>query len=654
MKRILLLLFVFISLNAFSQINIKEGSFRKIDGYVMLDKSEHLDDNDNPMALIKVTTENISAEERARFTYKGNIETYFDVQQHEDGQTYLYISAKPATFIEIIHPDYGKTEYTFPFDLCDYCGYEMVVQYVPLVPVVTQESSKPKKTYLIVKSDQTDAHIYIDDELVNTHEAYKAVDVGSTHTYKIECNLYHTESGSVTVNDRTEIEKKLRPAFGYINISTSPEQGAKAFVDGDYVGLTPITTDKIKSGSHTVVVMKDMYKMKEQSYNVVDGQTTNATLNMDADFVTATGDIDINTTPMDATIYIDGKNYGETPNYISDILIGEHELKLTRQGCAELKKTIVVKEGETLTINETLQTGKEITITTDQSGDKIYVDGNYAGISPVTTNLSFGNHEIKAERNGKTVNKNIEVSQAETNGGVSDKCELTFFANQTISVNGVSFTMVAVEGGTFLMGASRDPYLEEFPVHNVTLSDYYIGETEVTQELWETVMKDRPSCSFGNKKPVGNVSWDDCQEFITKLNQLTGKNFRLPTEAEWEYAARGGNRSNDYKYSGSDTIQNVAWYNYNYNTTHDVKTKQANELGIYDMTGNVWEWCQDWYGKYSGSSQTNPTGPSSGNYRVKRGGGNDGGSFKPVMQRGYDTSGSKGCTYGLRLSLSKD
>ncbi len=421
MKKVLLVIFALISLNVFSQINVKEGSFRKIEGYVMLDKNKHLDDNDNPMALIKITTENISAEERARFRYNGNIETYFDVQQHEDGQTYLYISAKPATFIEIIHPDYGKTEYTFPFDLCDYCGYEMVVQYVPLVPVVTQESSKPKKTYLIVKSDQTDARIYIDDELVNTHEASKAVGVGSTHTYKIECNLYHTESGSVTVNDRTEINKKLRPAFGYINISTSPEQGAKAFVDGDYVGLTPIKTDKIKSGSHTVMVMKDMYKMKERSYNVTDGQTTNATLNMDANFVTITltvdsgadiyvdeeykgkgkwtgrlsdgahifearkenhktsvktvnlvlgknetialdaptpinGDIDINTTPMGATIYIDGKNYGETPNYISDILIGKHELKLTKQGCSELKKTIVVKEGETLSVNEKLQT----------------------------------------------------------------------------------------------------------------------------------------------------------------------------------------------------------------------------------------------------------------------------------------------------------
>ena len=688
MKKVLLFIFALISINLFSQIQVKENSFRKIDGYVMLDKKDHYDDNDNPMSLIKITTENISSEQRAKFYFKGNLETYFDKHLQEDGQLYLYISAV-APFMEIIHPDYGKTEYHFPFDLCEFCGYEMVVQYVPLVPIVTQESSKPKKTYLIVKSDQTDARIYIDDELVNTHEASKTVDIGSTHTYKIECNLYHTESGSVTVNNRTEIDKKLRPAFGYINISTIPEQGAKAFVDGDYVGLTPIKTDKIRSGSHTVMVMKDMYKMKEQSYNVTDGQTTNATLNMDANFVTVTltvgigadiyvdeeykgkekwsgrlpdgahifearkenhkksvktvnlvlgkneaialdaptpinGEIDINTTPMGASIYIDGKHYGETPNYISDILIGSHELKLTKQGCSEIKKTITIKEGETLSVNEKLQTGKEISISTDQYGDKIYVDGNYVGISPITSTLSYGTHIIKAERNGKTVSKTINVVQS----GGDSSVKLTFFGNQTFTVNGVSFTMIAVEGGTFQMGATSEQgsvaESDEKPVHSVTLSDYYIGETEVTQELWTAVMGNNPSYYKGNNKPVEQVSWNDCQKFITKLNQLTGKNFRLPTEAEWEYAARGGKKSLGYKYSGSDIAGVVARYEGNSGSkTHDVKTKQANELGIYDMSGNVWEWCQDWYGDYSSSSQTNPIGPSSGSDRVLRGGGWD-------------------------------
>ena len=197
--------------------------------------------------------------------------------------------------------------------------------------------------------------------------------------------------------------------------------------------------------------------------------------------------------------------------------------------------------------------------------------------------------------------------------------------NETINVNGVSFTMIAVDGGIFSMGATSeqgsDADSNEKPVHSVTLSGYYIGETEVTQELWEAVMGSNPSYFSGDQKPVEEVSWNDCKEFITKLNNLTGKNFRLPTEAEWEYAARGGNKSKGYKYSGSNTIGNVAWYGDNSSeTTHNVKTKSPNELGIYDMSGNVWEWCEDWYGDYSSGSQTNPTGPWSGSYRVYRGG----------------------------------
>ena len=186
--------------------------------------------------------------------------------------------------------------------------------------------------------------------------------------------------------------------------------------------------------------------------------------------------------------------------------------------------------------------------------------------------------------------------------------------------------MIFVEGGTFQMGATSeqgsDAYDNEKPVHQVTLSDYYIGETEVTQELWQAVMGSNPSdFNTSNQLPVELVTWNDCQTFITRLNELTGKQFRLPTEAEWEYAARGGNLSQGYTYSGSNDINAVAWYRDNSDDmTHEVGTKAPNELGIYDMTGNVEEWCQDWYGSYSSDAQTNPTGPSSGSRRVYRGG----------------------------------
>ena len=230
-------------------------------------------------------------------------------------------------------------------------------------------------------------------------------------------------------------------------------------------------------------------------------------------------------------------------------------------------------------------------------------------------------------------------------------------SNRTFTVNGVSFTMVRVQGGTFQMGSNDgDAFNDEKPIHSVTLSSYYIGQTEVTQALWTAVMGSNPSCFKGENLPVERVSWDDCQSFITKLNQLTGEHFRLPTEAEWEFAAKGGRQGRGFEYSGNSNIDNVAWYHYNSGSlTHPVATKQPNELGIYDMSGNVKEWCQDWDGMYSSSSQTNPTGPASGSYRVIRGGG--WGNFAKYCRSAYRSDGHapdyRDCYLGLRLVLSE-
>lgn len=238
----------------------------------------------------------------------------------------------------------------------------------------------------------------------------------------------------------------------------------------------------------------------------------------------------------------------------------------------------------------------------------------------------------------------------------------------TETVNGVSFDMVYVQGGTFQMGNTKeqgkDTYKDERPVHKVIISDYYIGELEVTQGLWEKVMGttieqqcDKNGRSVLDKVgfdyPMYNVNWDEAQEFCKKLSRLTGKKYALPTEAQWEYAARGGVKSIGYKYSGSDDIDKVAWYRNNSgSSTHPVGRKQANELGLYDMSGNVEEWCSDWFDLYSSRSQTDPTGPSSGSYRVLRGGSwFSGAGGCRVSYRGGDDPDYRDSDRGFRVVL---
>ena len=422
MKRILLVIFALISLNTFAQLQVKEGSFKYVPGGVIDNKLEYTDGNDLPMALIKISTENIPEQERLRLVFVGNRATQI-IKKPKTGSMWIYISAEAATFIDIRHPDYGTYKYYLPEELCDYCVYEMILQYKN--PNAYAGPEKPNINYLIISSDREDAEIYIDDEYVGDKEVSKTLNIGTTHTWRMECKYYHTESGSVeiTEGDPIVVEKKMSPAYGYIEVESTPENGALVYIDNERVGKTPFKTDKLESGEYVVKVVKEMYKQAEQKFTVVDGQTTKAVLNMEPNFVKVTintdveadiyinnelkakgswtgrlaegshyvearkaqhettskninvvlgedmvinidapraicGFLNVNTEPMRAEIYIDGKHYGQTPKIITDLLVGVHELVLNKQGYAELKKTITITEGETLSLKETLVPGK--------------------------------------------------------------------------------------------------------------------------------------------------------------------------------------------------------------------------------------------------------------------------------------------------------
>ena len=232
----------------------------------------------------------------------------------------------------------------------------------------------------------------------------------------------------------------------------------------------------------------------------------------------------------------------------------------------------------------------DVTINCNVPSVSIIIDGNNYGKAGSAFILKSGPHIISLNAEGyDSLSQVIHVNQ--------NSLVFSFELKKKVSpvIQNLINNMVNVEGGTFYMGKVSEP--DE--AHKVTLDSFSIGKYEVTQEEWQAVMGKNPSHFEGLKRPVENVSWNDCQEFILKLNELTGKRFRLPKEAEWEYAAKGGNRRNGYKYSGSNNLERVAWYEKNSNNiTHDVGQKSPNELGLYDMSGNVMEWCQDFYGRH--------------------------------------------------------
>ena len=474
-------------------------------------------------------------------------------------------------------------------------------------PSGAQEPVDAGGNFYAISVQPKDAKVTIDGVLQasSSDGEYSAMLAYGSHTYKVEAGGYISKSGSFTIGkgDMTPISVSLVSALATLSVSC-PTPAVSLYVDKKSVGSLP-WNGNLKEGMHLLEVRKDGYRSQQKTIQLAQQQK----LDVAFDALSAIqGNLSVNFKPFGSDVYVDGVKVGQSPRVFNGVLVGNHNVEIRKSGYTTSRQTVTISEGQTASISGSLTSSASSSNSNTLSSSGSSLSGNALTI-PVK--------------------------------------------------NGINIEMVKVEAGSFDMGATpemENPDASEKPVHRVTLTNNYnIGKYEVTQALWQAVMGNNPSYFKGEDLPVEQVSWNDCQDFISKLNAMTGKKFRLPSEAEWEYAARGGKKSRGYQYSGSNTLGDVAWNDGNSGSkTHAVGTKQPNELGIYDMTGNVWEWCQDWYGSYSSSPQTNPTGAVSGSGRVYHGG-----SWVSSARdcrssyRGLSTPGARSFILGLRLVLSE-
>ena len=678
---LLALMLLNVSLAASSQISVK--SFKELD--TNLDATTYYpkkDINGKTCAIIKIFTT------QTGFSFDNGSLGIVAVEQ-KPAEVWVYVP-EGTMKLKITHPQLGHISNS---DDQGYywieqgrlkSGKEYKMEIVTGTVRIEVEQAKIQTGWLVFNSVPEGADIYLaenggEEKHIGTTPMNKKMPYG-TYNYRAKRYKYHDDVGIARV-DKTRVimDLKLKPAFGSVSVSSQP-QGAKVFLDGEDTGkVTPCTIGEIASGRCDIRLRLKDYAPASQSVTVTEGMTASVNVTLEARFAHVTinslpgaaikvngaevgsgsysnnmaegiydieaslaghrpvtkqievivgvpqtielrptpiyGMLDVNSNPMGANITINGKSYGDTPTSIENLLVGDYDVVLTKPGYASVSQRVTVSENASASVDVKMQKGEMKNSQIDESA-----------LSVSAINLT----------------PNWSASVTPSQRAVLEK----LIAN-----------MVKVEGSTFTMGATpeqgNDAYEYERPAHQVTLSDYYIGRYEVTQKEWQAVMGDNPSKFYGDNLPVDYVSWNDCQDFINKLNQLTGLKFRLPTEAEWEFAARGGKQSKGYKYSGSDNIGVVAWYTGNSGgKTHQVGTKEPNELGIYDMSGNVWEWCGDWYGSYSSSAQTNPTGPSSGSSRVLRGGSwNSNARYCRVSNRYYGNPSPRYSLNGFRVVL---
>lgn len=531
----------------------------------------------NPCALVRV----ILVEPGATFASNDLIEAS-DLNVNQ----YLVYMAEGATTLDVSLPGFLPLKVKFAELSPEVSALQRESTYILTLATHNDGSNYQ---YLEIRVSPSDATLEVDHSIWEMRNGYaaKRVMLGN-HDYRISAPNYHTEEGRIAVfdaNNKTSKTFNLQPAFGKVNIFIDVEENQLAFyLDDKKMSRDAITQQTLPSGEHQLRIEGDGYKTYTETFVIIDGLITSLRPQLVPEY--HYGSVAIESLPFGgATIQIDGKKIGTTPMVYNDLLVGQHLIRLSMAGFADKDTTITIKQGENLEITLNLQR---------------------ESIAPVESVASSNNALLEPYQSENIAT--VEIVPTE--------------GSQKIMVKGVTFAMNFVKGGTFTMG-TNDANVDEGPAHSVTLSDYYIGEAEVTQALWTAVMGFNPSSVNNPEAPVDNVSWEECIAFIRNLNaitggKITGGHFRLPTEAEWEYAAKGGNMSHGFLYAGSNRIEDVGWYTKK--TIHSVKSKKPNELGLYDMTGNVWEWCQDYYDNYSVASQKNPQGPQKGNSRIVRGG----------------------------------
>ena len=521
-------------------------------------------------------------------------------------------------------------------------------------------SLKPNFGWIEVKGtgELVGASVYIDNNYIGKVPVKSEALNSGQYEVLIAKELYNSYSATITVSDNQTSTVTPSLVANFSNITLKVDDDAEIWVNDERKGIRS-WTGNLESGNYKIECKKANHETSTK-YLEITNQMKGKTFNLNAP-TPICGSLNVETNPDYAELFIDGKKMGETPIIISELLIGKHEVKLTKANYADYTETITIAQGETKTVKAALNNSTTVRFSCNADNAMLYVDGKALGSASGSYELGYGNHSLKVTAEGyDDYSDNFTVSP--NNSTCTIRMNVTF-NGLTFTVSDITFKMLYVEGGTFIMGATSEQggegYDNEKPTHSVTLNSFYMGETEVTQALWKAVMGTNPSQFHGNNLPIEMVSWDDCQTFINKLNtmlseQLDGKQFALPTEAEWEYAARSGKRNKGYKYSGCNNLNEVAWHDDNSESkTHPVGTKQPNELGLYDMCGNVWEWCQDWYSYYECGAQTNPTGPTSSHpNRVYRGGSWDyDARFCRVSGRGSFYPEYRGSDLGFRLSL---